>query len=95
MEICSLADLTLVACPRIPVHVVVNMWPPEANKNVLSRRKYSFVSQVVMSILNNRRPTVDMRDDTRGILLVLAIKLSVKYEVSGRLTEESLVLSVR
>ena len=54
MEILGLAQLTLMACPNVPVYVLIEMGPPEMKKEITSRCKHSLVSELVVSVLDER-----------------------------------------
>ena len=53
MEVLGLSNLAFVTCPDIPSNVVVEERPPESNKDIPSCRKSTFVSKVVMGVLDN------------------------------------------
>ena len=54
MEVARLPDLALVTCVSEPSDVFVKMGPPESNQEGPSRREDAFVSQLVMSIADDR-----------------------------------------
>jgi hypothetical protein len=52
MQLCGLADLTFVTCTDIPLDVVDEQRPPEAQKESSTDCEDTFVPEVIMSLLD-------------------------------------------
>jgi len=62
VEVLCLADLALVAGSGVPTDIVVNVRPPESNENVLCRSEDSFVTKMIMRVLDYRGTSIDIRN---------------------------------
>ena len=88
MEVLGLAQLALVTGFNIPPNVFVEIGPPETNENVLGGREGSFMTEFVVSILDERETVFGIWDELRAIVAILPEELSIVDEVVRSLTNE-------
>ena len=55
MKVLRLTNLALMTRLGVPLDVIIQKRPPESDENIPSRCENTFVSEVVVSILDNRK----------------------------------------
>ena len=95
MKFCSLTKLVLVTGSNKPLNIINEMWPPELKKQVGMDRKDIFMSEVIISLLDE---SVSALRQNGGLILSMmfsVIQGIVKKEEASSSIDEQLVISIR
>ena len=88
MKILCLACLTFVTGPDEPSDVFVEVRPPETNEEVVGCREDTFVSKMIMSVLNEMKAFRGLRDQLELSIANLPKHLAINHEVVRGLSNE-------
>ena len=88
MKILCLACLAFVTGPDKPSDVFIEVRPPEMNEEVVGCREDTFVSKMIMSILNEMKAFKGLRDQLGLSVTNLPKHLAINHEVVRGLSNE-------